>query len=77
MDVDIIERRTFIIFLYKLTQLEQLTWKFNIKWYIFRILVPSITLSSYYLLSYIFEIKYNEVKVNFLLSLVIFWHIHK
>ena len=30
MDVYIIEHRTFIIFLYKLTKLEQLTWKFNI-----------------------------------------------
>ena len=30
MDVEIIEHMTFIIFLYKLTKLEQLTWKFNI-----------------------------------------------
>ena len=29
MDVDIIEHRTFIIFLYKLTELEQLTSKFT------------------------------------------------
>ena len=30
MDVDIIEHKTLIIFLYKLTKLEQLTSKFNI-----------------------------------------------